>query len=99
MWGDLWTIPFHVEIWGPVAAWVSALLTGLAFFIAALVYRRDSNLGRSLQAKQIRARILDDTTGEKTCILIENYPHGFAGQVRPLADVTGIRAGASRTDP
>jgi flagellar biosynthesis GTPase FlhF len=64
---------FPVVIWGTVSTWVGAGLTGCGFLIASLVYRRDSNLSKSVQAKKIHARIVDKAKIENPVIHVENY--------------------------
>lgn len=78
----LLSLPFPVQIWGTVSSWASALLTGAGFIIAASVYWRDSNLGRSAQAKQISCRILGDHLGEEVRVLVENYSSNSVYHVR-----------------
>jgi hypothetical protein len=71
--GDLWHVPFRVEVWGTAAEWGSAIATGAAFLIAALVYAHDANLSRSSQAELVHTRILGEPIGDKVRVLVENY--------------------------
>jgi hypothetical protein len=61
------------EVWGNAAEWTGAILTGGALFVAALVYRHDSKLSRSAQAKQVRPRIIGDPLADSVRVLVENY--------------------------
>lgn len=52
-WGDLWEYPLNAEVWGDVATWVGAVMTGVAALIAANVYRANSKDKRREQASLI----------------------------------------------
>lgn len=52
-WGDLWTRPFLASVWGDVATWVGALMTGAAALIAAIAYARGRKAERWAQASLI----------------------------------------------
>ncbi len=66
-------MPPTAEVWGTVSDWVSAIVTGGAFMIAALVYMRDSNLSRRAQAKLILPRLVGNAVGDEVRVLVENY--------------------------
>ncbi|WP_078325637.1 hypothetical protein [Mycobacteroides salmoniphilum] len=72
-WGDLDQFPLRPDVWGTAAEWAGALLTGGALLIAALVYRRDSNLSKASQARQIRPRIISRDVSDPVRVLVENY--------------------------
>ncbi|MGV0781463.1 hypothetical protein [Mycolicibacterium sp. XJ775] len=96
-WADLWHLRFGADVWGTVAAWVSAFITGGGFLIAALVYWRDSNLSRSSQAKLILPRIVSEPLGEDVRIVVENY--SSSSIFHPQAELRRVYLGeAIRTD-
>lgn len=51
--GDLTHFPFVAEVWGTVAAWIGALLTGLSVLAAAIYYMFDRQRDRRTQASSV----------------------------------------------
>lgn len=62
-----------VDIWGNVAEWSAALLTGGGVFIASLVYRHDASLRRNAQARKIHVRVADKHDFDRFDIIVTNY--------------------------
>lgn len=82
--GGLLNFPFTAEIWGTAAEWANAILTGGAFTIAALVYWRDSNLSKRVQAKLVRPRFIQQGPDGGSRVLVENYSDSSIFEVRVL---------------
>lgn len=78
------------EVWGNAAEWTGAILTGGALFVAALVYRHDSKLSRSAQAKLVRPRILGSLSGDAVRVLVENYSEASIFRVTVEVRRTGL---------
>ncbi|MBY4214328.1 hypothetical protein HQO42_13745 [Rhodococcus fascians] len=61
--GDLWEYPFPVDIYGTVAAWFGATLTGLSFAAAAWYYINDKRSEKRLQAMMINVGLHSQKAG------------------------------------
>lgn len=57
MWGDLWSFPFDVAIWGNVAEWATAIGTGGAAIAAASYYILSARSRKRAQARQVHVLV------------------------------------------